>query len=58
MVKKGTWNLFFFSSVHVQLNLADEKSTTKALRKRQDKDREEIERLSSELNMYVGHPKR
>ena len=38
--------MFYF-----QLQLADEKSTIKALRKRQDKDREEIERLNSELNV-------
>ena len=46
----------FRSSVLLQLNLADEKSTIKALRKRQENDREEIERLSSELNMYVDMP--
>ena len=34
-----------------QIQLADEKSTIKALRKRQEKDREEMEKLNTELNV-------
>ena len=34
-----------------QIQLADEKSTIKALRKRQEKDREEMEKLNTEFNV-------
>lgn len=44
-----------FNNCHVwlftQIQLADEKSTIKALRKRQEKDREEMEKLNTELNV-------
>ncbi|XP_078345050.1 uncharacterized protein LOC144630560 isoform X3 [Oculina patagonica] len=35
----------------MKIQLADEKSTIKALRKRQEKDREEMEKLNTELNV-------
>lgn len=35
----------------MKIQLADEKSTTKALRKRQEKDREEMEKLNTDLNV-------
>ena len=37
--------------LETQIQLADEKSTIKALRKRQEKDREEMEKLNTELNL-------
>ena len=37
--------------LETQIQLADEKSTIKALRKRQEKDREEMEKLNTELNV-------
>ena len=38
-------------SWNTQIQLADEKSTIKAMRKRQEKDREEMEKLQTELNV-------
>ena len=45
----GDGNVF-----QTQIQLADEKSTIKALRKRQEKDREEMEKLNTELNVWVN----
>lgn len=51
------WLLLFsliligFRKIWTQIQLADEKSTIKALRKRQEKDREEMEKLNTDLNV-------
>ena len=51
------WLLLFsliligFHKIWTQIQLADEKSTIKALRKRQEKDREEMEKLNTDLNV-------
>ncbi|XP_022798345.1 centrosomal protein of 128 kDa-like [Stylophora pistillata] len=37
----------------IKIQLADEKSTIKALRKRQEKDREEMEKLNTEFNVRL-----
>ena len=53
------WLLLFsliligFRKIWTQIQLADEKSTIKALRKRQEKDREEMEKLNTDLNVSV-----
>ena len=43
--------LIGFHKIWSQIQLADEKSTIKALRKRQEKDREEMEKLNTDLNV-------